>query len=84
MAKWQAEVLSPWTVDANGQRSIQISRDYAGLTGSDITFQPAENLVPDPNLMAVLIECEAAVLDAIEADGDYLVLWSKELSEEMA
>ena len=79
MALWRSEILSPWTVDANGQRSIQISRDYVGLTGSDITFQPAENLVPDPNLMSVVIECEAAVLDAIEKDSNYQVLWSEEI-----
>ena len=81
MAKWQAEVLSPWMVDANGQRSIQISRDYAGLTGSDVTGQRAENIVPDPNMMAVVIECEAAVLDAIEKDSNYLVLFAEEIVE---
>ena len=81
MARWAAEVLSPWIVDANGQRSIQVSRDYAGLTGSDVTGQPVANIVPDPNLMAVLIECEAAVLDAIEKDSNYQVLWSEEIVE---
>ena len=79
MTRWQAEVLSPWLVDANGQRSIQISRDYAGLTGSDVTGQRAANILPDPNMMAVVIECEAVVLDAIEKDGNYQVLWSEEI-----
>ena len=79
MAKWQAEVLSPWMVAANGQRSIQISRDYAGLIGSDVTGQRAANILPDPNMMAVVIECEAVVLDAIEKDGNYQVLWSEEI-----
>ena len=79
--KWQAEILSPWIVGADGQRSIQISRDYAGLTGSDVTGQPVANIVPDPNMMAVLIECEAAVLDDIEKDSNYLVLFAEEIVE---
>ena len=79
--KWQAEILSPWMVDASGQRSIQISRDYAGLTGSDVTRQPVANIVPDPNMMAVLIECEAAILDDIEKDSNYLVLFAEEIVE---
>ena len=82
MTRYQAEILSPWVVSADGQRTIQLSQDYAGLTGSDITGQPAQNVVPDPNLVAVLIECEEAVLGAIEKDNVYPVVWAQELLEE--
>ena len=84
MAKWRAEILSPWIVETNGQKSIQLSRDYAGLTGSDVTGQPAANIPPDPNLVVVGIECEATVLEAIERDAVYRVLWSEEIIEEVA
>lgn len=79
MAGWQAEVLSPWSVGADGGYKIQLSQDYAGLTGSDVTGQ--QNVIPDPNLMSVAIECEAAVLDTIEKDNVYLVVWSSEIVE---
>jgi len=79
MARWQAEVIGPWIVDPDGQKSKKLSRDYAGCTISDVTGQPVANLLPDPNLVAVVVVCEADVLDALEADGDYLCLWSEEI-----
>ena len=79
MAKWQAEVVGSWVVDPDGQRSKKLSRDYAGCTISDVTGQSAANLLPDPNLVSILVECEADVLDAIEKDGNYQVLWSEEI-----
>ena len=84
MAKWRAEILSPWIVEANGQNSIQLSKDYIGLTGSDVTGQSAANIIPDPNLVVVAIECETPVLEAIEKNAAYRVLWSEEITEEVS
>jgi len=39
-------------------------------------------LQPDPNLFVAKIECEEAVLDAIEAHADYIVVWSEEIVED--
>jgi len=77
MAKWQAEVIGPWHPD----RIPQIARDYAGLRMSETAGQAASQITPDPNLVTTWVECEAAVLDAIEKDGNYHVLWSEEIVE---
>jgi len=83
MAKWQSEIMSPWVVRADGVRVVRVTQDFAGVTMSDTSGQPSANLTPNPNLMTCWVECEEAVLDAIEADADYLVLWSEEIPEEM-
>ncbi len=79
MAKWQAAISGTWITDPDGQRSKQLSRDYAGVFISDTTGQ--QNVIPDPNLVTMLVTCEASVLDAIEINGTYLVLWSEEIVE---
>lgn len=81
MVRWQAEVIGPWVIDLDGQKSKKLSRDYAGLFISDVTGQPSANIVPDPNLVAVLVTCEAAVLEAIKKDNAYLIVWSEEIVE---
>lgn len=83
MAKWQAEITGPWVTDPDGQKSKKLSRDYAGLFISDVTGQPSENVTPDPNLVTVLVTCEAAVLEQIEADGVYFIQWAEEIVEEV-
>jgi len=80
MAKWTAEILSSWTTDPDGQRSVKVTRDFAGINMSDTTGQ--ENVIPDPNLMICRITCEAAVLEAIEAGG-YQIMWAEEVPEEV-
>jgi len=77
---YQAEIAGPWVV-VNGANVIKLSQDFAHLSGSDTTGQPIKSIIPDPNLVVVRVECEADVLDAIEADGDYLVLWSEEVGD---
>ena len=82
MTQWQSEIMSPWVVRGDGERVVRVTQDFAGITMSDTSCQPSANLTPDPNLMTCLVTCEEAVLDAIEADADYLVLWSEEIAEE--
>ena len=77
MALWNAELIGPWHPD----RIPQIARDYTGLRMSETTGQPAVNITPDPNLVTTWIECEAAILDAIEKDNAYCILWSEEIVE---
>ena len=81
---WRALVLSPWLEPAEhpkGKRGARLWVDYPVLSGSDATGQPVENLSPDPNLLVVEIECEAATLDLIAADNVYLVLSSEEVAD---
>ena len=77
---WRAEIMTPWigtgaSTDANRPK---LSDDYV-IGFEDVTGQPTGNLHPAPNLYIVQVECDAAMLNAIEADADYLVLWSEEI-----
>ena len=78
-----AQITTNWTGsgkedDANRP---QIGDEYKLAKWEDVTGQPSKNLAPDPNLYVVRIECEGEVLDAIEADGKYMVLWCEELED---
>ena len=82
---WRAEITTTWTGTGaqDDDNRPQLGDDYALRKWEDVTGQPSANLRPDPNLYVVRVECEEAVLDAIEADADYLVLWSEEIAEEV-
>lgn len=70
----QLECIGEW----NGVRRIpQIALDYNGIQMSETAGQPATNIVPGINLVSTLIICDDAVASQIEADNDYLVLWSE-------
>lgn len=75
----QLECTGPW----NGPRRIpQIALDYDGIQMSETAGQPAANIVPGINLISTLIICSDATAASIEADNDYLVLWSEEIVNE--
>jgi len=38
-------------------------------------MQPEQNVLPDPNVVSVVIEAPTAEIDAIEADATYYVQW---------
>jgi len=78
---WQAEVLTEWLFE-DGTNRPRLTKDYRLVSAVDTTGQPVENLVPDPNQSIWYIVCEEAMLDLIEADNNYLVLWAKEVIEE--
>lgn len=80
----RARVLTSWTGDGVTQETATrpaLLADYALESCTDVTGQPAENLQPDPNLFAVEIVCDDAVLEAIDADSTYLVLWDEDVSD---
>jgi hypothetical protein len=78
------ECMTQWKGDGTQDNANRptIGDDYAVKKWQDHTGQPSANLQPDPNLYIVYVECEADVLDAIEADGNYFVLWSEEIVED--
>lgn len=39
------------------------------------------NIPPKPNLYIILVECEVGVLEAIEKDNDYFIVWCDEIVE---
>ena len=82
---WRAEILTDWIGDglslATGNRP-HVANAYALARYEDVTGQPSANLQPDPNQFIVRIECEVDVLEAIESDNDYLVLWSEEVVDD--
>lgn len=70
----RARLLSPWTGDgltAVTARRPQIGDDFALQSCTDVTGQPAANLVPSPNLLVVEITCDDATMAAIQAHPDY-------------
>ena len=77
----KAEVLSPWIGDGLTTDTAyrpKISDDYTLLRCTDATDQPAINIVPDPNLQLVRIECDALTFSQIEGDPTYMVIWHEE------
>lgn len=78
---WRSEVITGWGHKATGANKAQLALNYP-LMCQDITGQPSANLWPEPNLLTVYVECEAVVLDAIEVDADYHVLWSEEIIDD--
>ena len=80
MANYQALVTTAWTADATSNRPA-FHDDYPSASWSDVTGQPVENIVPAPNLCNIVIECDLTTLNTIEADVNYLVIWSEEIVE---
>lgn len=84
MADYLANVTSPYisadqNLSAPHTNHYQIADDHALLSLSDVTGLDAAEITPDPNLGVVEVVCDAATLDAIEADATYQVLASEEL-----
>jgi len=76
------EVTTGWSLE----RKPQVAVDYLyGSPGAwechDATGQPAANIPTDPNLFNVIVVCDAAVADAIEADPNYVVWWRETVVE---
>ena len=82
MTKIRAEVLTRWVGDGvsiGTAHRPQLKDDYVVLNYEDVTRQPSANLHPDPNMYTVLIECDPAVMNAIEIDSNYVVIWQQEV-----
>ncbi len=78
---WEAEIITPWIGDGTEENSNrpQLGDDYTIKRWEDITGQPSENLHPDPSIYIVKVLVEAIILDVIEADSNYQVLWAEEV-----
>lgn len=81
----QAEVITPWTGTGapDEMNRPQVGDDYTIAKWEDVTGQPSENLPPAENMYIVKLEAEDTVMDAIEADDTYQVLWSEEIVNEI-
>lgn len=77
----RAHVLTSWAGDGTEENPYrpQIALDHR-VKCTDITHQPCSNLITDPNLFLVEIECTEEVFDDIMADNDYDagVLWDED------
>lgn len=80
---WRGECITGWGWSAAGAHKALVALDYPSIMQEDVTRQLVGSLQPDPNMMIVYFECDAATLDAIEADSDYHVLWSEEIDAEI-
>ena len=81
---YQCEIITPFAGDGSedNPNRPKLGDDYALRKWEDITGTPSASITPSPNLYAVLVECEEAVLGAIEKDNVYPVVWAQELLEE--
>jgi len=80
---WTCEIVSQWRGDGQSDETafgpvLAALLTLPGEGFEDVTGQPSANLTPDPNVYIVRVRCEAATLDAIEADSRFAVLWSEE------
>lgn len=80
----RAQLLTLWTgsgISMADARRPQIAQDFTLFKCTDMTGQPAANLIPSPNLYVVEIVCEDAVMAAIEASAEYGdgVLWVEDV-----
>jgi hypothetical protein len=78
----RALVLTPWSgANTAADNARPLLRDFLDLSWSwrysDATGQPRLSLIPEPNLLAVELECESAALAAVDADERFLVVWSE-------
>ena len=76
-----ALILTPWVGNGdgdlpNGAYRPRLGDDYR-MNWSDATGQPAANLTPRPNMLAIVAEVDEQTLNAIDRDPDYFILWSK-------
>ncbi len=86
MTDYLAQVQGDWTSAGTGgdpSHRPTLAADYALISCSDATGQPAANITPAPNMCVWDVKITEAVLDAIEADPDYTVLQSYEVTEDV-
>ena len=79
-----AQVLSPWTVDAEGANvpTLFIDHMVADRSMMDVTGQPTTNLVPAPNMMVVEVWEPLSIADIV-GDSTYYVLWSEVVEDDI-
>ena len=73
----QAEIATEWVGNGTVDNPFrpQLADDYALLSWHDATGQAASALPGDPNLFNIVVLVDEDVLNSIEADSNYNVLW---------
>jgi hypothetical protein len=77
-----AEVMTSWTgTGAEGSAfSCNIAEEYQIKRWTDLTAQPVSSLKPEPNLYSIEIIVDDLVLEQIEGDLKYYVVWQEPLA----
>ena len=79
----KAHILTPWVGDGSEDNPNHplLSDAFPKIqTWRDITGQPCQNLHPDPNLYVVEVICDKEILNSIEADPRFFVIWGNDVS----
>lgn len=77
---YEVEVLTAWQV-VGGDNEMAVALDYPA-SWSDATGQIDANIPPSPNLFIALGVVDAATLDVLDSDTNYLVLTAEEVIDE--
>jgi len=74
----KACILTPWSGSGSEQEPLHplvLQMLQGAWSFRDVTRQPIENLIPDPNLFAIEIDAEESDLEAIEKDPRFWIIW---------
>lgn len=74
------QIITPWKrIAENGyaENRPSVLDDYTLHKMIDVTGQPSSNIPASPNSFVVECWADDAVFAQIEADNNYLVLWSE-------
>ena len=76
----KANIITPWSgagTEKDAYRPM-LCDVFEIASWQDITGQSSENLQPSPNLYVVEVETENSILEKIETDTRFRVLWSEQ------
>lgn len=79
MANYRVLMVTSW-VSTPGRNDMRVAMEHpvAGVAYTDVTMQPDANIPTDPNALVVEASpVDEALLDALEADANVLVLYSE-------
>ena len=69
-----AIVLTPYITNDRGNNIPQVAVAYPLAAWVDVTQTPTEEIVPDPNLVAIRLTCTNETFELIQADPAYYIL----------
>ena len=73
--------MGPWATGEEGKHG-KISDDHDIVYCQDRGSLSSSEIEPEPNMTQWLIKCEQSVLDQIEADPQYEIISSEEITPE--
>lgn len=76
---YRAAVITPWQGAGTHTDPFRpkLAAEHALLAWDDVTGQPVTNITPSPNAYTLEIQATGEMLDLIEDDADYVVLWTQ-------